>query len=101
MAKENESWFEASDVTPMFPTLVWTLQLKAELREAMEARTLGALEGIRRDLPRLAPGQGWQSEQTLHEREEFRDLVACINNAMKGILHFLRIGYDIFEITGC
>ena len=64
MAKEHEPWIEASDVTPMFPTLVWKLQLKADLREAMEARILAALEGIRRDLPRLAPGQGWQSEQT-------------------------------------
>ena len=101
MAKENEPWIEASDVTPMFPTLVWKLQLKAHLREAMEARILAALEGIRRDLPRLAPGQGWQSEQTLHEREEFRDLVACVNHSAKGILHFLRIGYAAFEITGC
>ena len=101
MAKEHEPWIEASDVTPMFPTLVWKLQLKADLREAMEARILAALEGIRRDLPRLAPGQGWQSEQTLHEREELRDLVACVSHAAKGILRFLRIGCDGFEITGC
>ena len=101
MAKEHEPWIEASDVTPMFPTLVWKLQLKADLREAMEARILAALEGMRRDLPRLAPGQGWQSEQTLHEREELRDLVACVSHAAKGILRFLRIGCDAFEITGC
>ena len=101
MAKENEPWIEASDVIPMFPTLVWKLQLKADLREAMAARILAVLEGIRRDLPRLAPGQGWQSEQTLHEREEFRDLVAFVDHAAKGIVRFLRIGYDTFEITGC
>ena len=58
MAKENEPWFETSDITPMFPSLVWKLQLKTDVSEAMEARILGALEGIRRDLPRLAPGQG-------------------------------------------
>ena len=85
----------------MFPTLVWKLQVRTELRVAMEARILAALEGIRRDLPRLAPGQGWQSEQTLHEREEFRDLVACVNHAATGVLCFLRIGTDAFEITGC
>ena len=101
MAKEKEPWIEASEVIPMFPTLVWKLQLKADLRETMEARILAALEGIRRDLPRLAPGQGWQSVQTLHEREEFRDLVACVDHAAKGILRFLRIGYDAVEITGC
>ena len=101
MAKENEPWIEASEVTPLFPTLVWKLQLKADLRQAMQARILAALEGIRRELPRPAPGQGWQSEQTLHECEEFRDLVACVTHAAKGILRFLRIGYDAFEITGC
>ena len=101
MAKDNEPWIEASDVTPMFPTLVWTLQLKADLRDAMQARILAALEGIRRDLPRLAPGQGWQSEQTLHQREGFRNLVACVNHAAKGILQFLKIGCDALEITGC
>src|ERR687891_695609 len=99
MAKENEPWIEAWDVTPMFPTLVWKLQLKADLREAMAARILAALEGIRRDLPRPASGQGWQSEQTLHESEEFQDLVACVNHAAKAILRFLRIGCDAFEIT--
>ena len=101
MATEKEPWIEASEVIPMFPTLVWKLQLKADLREAMEARILAALEAMRRDLPRLAPGQGWQSEHTLYERAEFRDLVACVNHAAKGILRFLKIGTDAFEITGC
>ena len=101
MTKEKAPWIETSEVIPMFPTLVWKLQLKADLRAAMETRILAALEGIRRDLPRLAPGQGWQSEQTLHEREEFRDLVACVDHAAKGMLRFLRIGHCAFEMTAC
>ena len=101
MATEKEPWIEASEVIPMFPTLVWKLQLKADLRAAMEARILAALQGIRRDLPRLEPGQGWQSQQTLHQREDFRDLVSCVNHAAQGVLRFLSIGYDRFEITGC
>ena len=100
MAKENE-WIEASEVIPMFPTLVWKLQVRGELRQAIDARILATLEGIRRNLPRLAPGQGWQSEQTLHQREEFRELVACVDHAAKSILRFLRIGYDAWEMTGC
>jgi uncharacterized protein (TIGR02466 family) len=85
----------------MFPALVWKIQINAELRDAMDAKILAVLERIRRDLPELGAGQGWQSEQTLHEREELRDLVACINSAAKSVLRFLRIGYDAFEITGC
>ncbi len=44
MAKAKEPWIEASEVIPMFPTLVWKLQLKADLRAAMEARIRAALE---------------------------------------------------------
>ena len=101
MVKERNPWIETSDVIPMFPTLVWKIQLKAELRDAIDVKILAALERIRRDLPELGAGQGWQSEQTLHEREEFRDLVACVNYAARSVLRFLRIGYDAFEITGC
>ncbi len=101
MVKASDAWIEASDVIPMFPTLVWKILVKVELRNAMSAKILEALQEIRRDLPGLAPGQGWQSEQTLHQREEFEDLISCVNTAAKSILRFLRIGYDPIEITGC
>ncbi len=101
MGKERDPWIEASDAIPMFPTLVWKILLKAELHDAIDAKILMTLERIRRDLPRLEPGHGWQSEHTLHRREEFQDLVSCVSNAAKSILRFLRVGYEAFEITGC
>ena len=101
MVQEKDSWLAASDVIPMFPTLVWKTRLKTELHEAMDTGIVAALDSMRRDMPQLAPGQGWQSAQTLHEREEFRALISCVNHAAKGIVRFLRIGYDAFEVTGC
>ena len=101
MVKQTERRIEASDVIPMFPTLVWKILLEAELRSAIDAKILPALEGIRRGLPRLEAGQGWQSEQTLHAREEFLDLAACVGNATRSVLRFLRIGDQAVEITGC
>jgi len=101
MVKQTERWIEASEVIPMFPTLVWKILLEAELRSAIDAKILAALEGIRRGLPRLEAGQGWQSEQTLHAREEFLDLAACVGNAARSVLRFLRIGDQAVEITGC
>jgi len=92
---------EQSDVLPMFPTLVWKIQLATERHQAIDTRVLRALEGMRKDPAELAPGEGWQSHQTLHELEEFRDLVSCINHAAKSILRFLRIGYEALDITGC
>ena len=101
MVKKNDPWIEASDAIPMFPTLVWKVQLTAEMHEMVDAKILAALAKIRRGVPQLAPGHGWQSDQTLHELEAFRDLVSCINNTVKNVLRFLKVGYDAFEITGC
>jgi hypothetical protein len=58
MVKENDRWMEASDVIPMFPTLVWKVQLKAEFHETIDAKILAVLERMRRDGPELALGQG-------------------------------------------
>ena len=101
MVKESDAWLEASDVIPMFPTLVWKILLKTELRDAIDAKALATLERLRRDLPTLQPGHGWQSEQTLHQRDEFRELISCVSSVAKSILRFLRIGQEDFEVTGC
>ena len=101
MVKESDAWLEASDVVPMFPTLVWKTLVKAELSDAIDANVLATLEQLRRNLPTLNPGDGWQSEQTLHQRDEFRDLISCVSNVAKSILRFLRISQEAFEITGC
>jgi uncharacterized protein (TIGR02466 family) len=100
-AGESERWMEASDVIPMFPTLVWKIQLKAKLRDALETRILAVLQKMRRDLPALATGRGWQSEQALHQREEFGELVSCVGHVAKSILRFLRVGHEAIEISGC
>jgi uncharacterized protein (TIGR02466 family) len=92
---------EASDVIPMFPTLVWKLQIEAGLRDALQARILPALAEMRRELPPLAHGRGWQSAQDLHHREELRELVSCVERGVTSVLRFLRIGDDAFEITAC
>ncbi len=101
MAKAADPSIEASDVIPMFPTLVWKIVVKPELRDAIYAKTLAALASMRTNSQGLESAHGWQSEHRLHEQEEFQDLVACVGNATRGILRFLRIGHEAFEITGC
>jgi uncharacterized protein (TIGR02466 family) len=92
---------EASDVVPMFPTLLWKIQLAASRREAINAAVLRALAPLRGGLPPLSPGQGWQSEPALHRLPELADLVSSIHRATQGVLRFLKIGAETFEITGC
>ena len=94
MVKGSETWLEASDVIPMFPTLVWKIQLTNTLRDEINAKVVTTLERLKSDLPALEAGQGWQSEQTLHKREELRELVTCINSVAKSVLRFLRIGEE-------
>lgn len=101
MVATKNRWIETSEVIPMFPTMVWKLLLRAELHEPLDERLLALLGRLRRDLPALERGRGWQSERTLHEREELADLCACVAEVARSVLRFLRIGYDAVEITGC
>ena len=98
----TDRWFETSDVTSMFPTLVWRFDLKAARRDAIKSDVMALLAGLRRGAAALVAGDGWQSapELALHARAELRPLVDCVNDATRSILRFLRIGYDAFEITG-
>jgi uncharacterized protein (TIGR02466 family) len=85
----------------MFPTLVWNVQLEPELRKKIDAQVLDVLARLRGHLPTLAPGHGWQSIQTLHTLEGLGDLVSCVRRVVSGILRFLKVGYEAFEISGC
>jgi uncharacterized protein (TIGR02466 family) len=99
MARPSAHWIETSEVIPMFPTLVWKLQLQPTFRAAVEPRILGALESLRQGRP--AAGEGWQSGPTLHAREELHELAACVDHVARTVLRFLHIGSDALEITGC
>jgi uncharacterized protein (TIGR02466 family) len=101
MPEARLEWLEASEVIPMFPSLVWKLQLAPGLRERIGAQVLGLLDGMRRGAAPLAPGQGWQSERMLHSRPELGELASCVERAAVAVLRFLKIGCDALEITGC
>jgi uncharacterized protein (TIGR02466 family) len=93
---------ETSDVIPMFPTLVWKLQVDAELRDQLGRAIPAALAELRRGQPALEHGCGWQSEQALHRRGELLPLTQCIDRAARGVLRFLRIDDDeTLQITAC
>lgn len=97
----RKRWMEGSEVVSMFPSLAWKIQLEAGVRDALNANILTALSGLRRGLPALETGRGWQSGHALHRRDDFGELVACVRRGVTSILRFLRIGVEDFEITGC
>jgi uncharacterized protein (TIGR02466 family) len=49
----------------------------------------------------LRPAKGGQSVQSFHELDDFRDLVSCVHRVVPGILRFLGIGYDAYQVTAC
>lgn len=95
------SWIESSDVVSLFPTLVWKIQLRAEVHERIDASALGLLHSLRQGQPKLESGEGWQSGHALHRRDELHALCDCVSRAAASVLRFLKIGEPAIEITGC
>ena len=89
LSKESQAWIESSDVIPMFPSLAWKIQLEAGLRESLNASIGAALAEVRRELPPLEAGCGWQSGQALHRRDELRELVSCVERGVTSILRVM------------
>jgi len=95
------SWLASSDVLSIFPTLIWRFDLTSEARDTVNGRIADALKSLRPLPGDLVPAQGWQSRQELHTLEAFGELVSHINDAVRTILRFLKIGQEAIEITGC
>ena len=97
----KHSWIENSDVVSLFPTLMWKIQLRAEVHEPIDASAFGLLHTLRQGHPELKYGESWQSGHALHRRGELRALCDCVSRALASVLRFLKIGEAAIEITGC
>ena len=92
---------ENKEAIALFPTFVWSMQLKRKDYEVINEKIRSKLKELTADKPVLKLGKKWQTEQELHKLEEFQELTAFIYDATKGVLDFLKVVYDDFEITGC
>ena len=89
MVDSNQSRFDTSHALRLFPTLVWRADLKREISQKINDNILNLLTGMRQSLPELQPGKAWQSDQSLHRLDEFRELVSCINEIATNMLDCL------------
>lgn len=92
---------DSTEIVPLFPTLVWKMQLSRETYEPMNERMAAKLRELAEATPNLVPGGKLQTDQSLHLLPEFRELKDIIEGAARGILDFLKIIYDSIELTGC
>lgn len=93
--------FARLGVVTLFPTIAWRVQLAPEVHARVSAAVIQELDRLGDPLRRLPQGHSWQSEHTLHERPALQEFVAAIRRASAGVIEFLRIGHEGFEITGC
>jgi uncharacterized protein (TIGR02466 family) len=97
----HESLAAAPEVLRLFPAFVWKAQLRPELHQPLDAALLRELDKLMRASGAPAAGETWQSGHGLHRRAPFHGLVRVIDDAVRTVLAFLKVGCDAFEITGC
>jgi len=100
MEKVDEK-YERREIISMFPTLVWQTTIGKEFHQALNRNIINKLNVLRQTTPHIDSHISWQSTTDLHCLEEFQTLISLIEDTVSGILLFLKIGYDDFEITGC
>jgi uncharacterized protein (TIGR02466 family) len=92
---------ESTEIVPLFPTLVWKMQLSRDTYEPINAKIESKLMELAQATPELSTNGKLQTDQTLHHLPEFQDLNNIINGAATGVLDFLKIVYESLELTGC
>lgn len=90
-------------VTPkqLFPTWVWSYDVEDEISAGLNDELMKSLDKLTPEKPQLARGSKWQTDQNLHEFEEFAELVGIFRSAAARVLDELEVDYGAFEITGC
>ena len=92
--------FKTPELMQLFPTFVWKGDLKPEEFEPLNRDILAALAGLGAPLEGLRPGENWQSDHGLHERDAFGPLLEWVDAAAASALSYLRIPGPLM-VTGC
>ena len=58
---------------PLFPTYIWSFDLEDEISAGLNVDLMKGLDALTPERPKLEPGRKWQTDQNLHEFEEFAE----------------------------
>lgn len=94
---------EFESITPraLFPSYAWVFDLPPARYEPLNEQVAKDLNELTAPRPRIQQGRNWQTEQTLHEFDEFKELVTIFETASRSVLDRLEVEYDEIAITGC
>lgn len=85
----------------LFPTTVWVHDLLPEKAGPLNEQLFRDLDRLTAPRPNLQPGQNWQTDQILHELEEFQELAGIFSMATETLLQKMELEFEGFEITAC
>ena len=63
----DDDWLQNSDVYSLFPTLVWKIQLPAEIIEDQNPLIINAIRKINPDIDSIEAATSWQHSPALME----------------------------------
>jgi len=98
---ETPSPFEFSTHQGLFATPVWVFDLPAERAGPLNTRLRTALESMLAPLPDIPAGATWQTEQTLHQVEEFAELMDLVRTAAAEAMALLEVEHSELDFTAC
>lgn len=92
--------FDKCEVSQFFPSCVWVHELSDY--KAMNASLIEELQRLRDAKAGVTSTWGaWHSRGNLHTLEPFRPFMQVVAAASRGVLDFLKYGYEGFEFTNC
>ena len=92
--------FEDLAVTDVFPTPIWTVDLKADAAAALNARLLRAIDTLLNPRPPLPAGANWQTDPTLHQHPDFDEVTKLAERAGRAAARFLKLKDRDLVVTG-
>jgi len=99
--RSANSIFENTDVSEIFPTPLWILDLKRDVHEPLNRHLRARIDDLLTPRPPAAIGIPLQTDPILHTLEEFDGLMSIVREAVSAALGFLQTDHHGFEITGC
>jgi uncharacterized protein (TIGR02466 family) len=98
---EDTPMFEKTTVHELFPTPVWVVDLGPDVHGPLNSKIIAAVDALAASRPLIKPGETWQTDPYIHKLPQFTEVAAVIRAGAKGVLDFLQVEYDAFEMTGC
>jgi uncharacterized protein (TIGR02466 family) len=101
MSEFFDARIEERSALPIFPTMVWAHQLKADVAGRINQVFLEKIKAGRQRNPDLQPRGKWQSDQRLHTLPELEEFVEIVRAGARAIMDAENLSYTDIEITGC